>query len=105
MFDKETILKFWNKARPYGNLDPAQYRIDECGALMRFDDYGNRDSDYGWEIDHIVPVSRGGTNELSNLRALQWDNNATRGDGKLIRKIYFNGERNETRPFWNILFE
>lgn len=105
MFDKETIFKVWNKARPYGNLDPAQYRIDECGALMRFGDYGNRDSDYGWEIDHIVPVSKGGTDELSNLRALQWDNNATRGDGKLIRKIYFNGERNAERPCWNIIFE
>ena len=44
MFDKETILKVWNNARPYGHLDPAQYRIDECGALMRFRDRGNRNN-------------------------------------------------------------
>lgn len=105
MFDKETILKVWNTARPYGNLAPAQSRIDECGALMRFDDYGNRDSDYGWEIDHIDPISKGGTDELSNLRALQWDNNASRHNGKLLNKIYFNGKRNVERAFWNILFE
>lgn len=105
MFDKETILKVWNNARPYGHLDPAQYRIDECGALMRFRDRGNRNSNYGWEIDHIVPVSKGGTNELSNLRALQWDNNASRHNGKLHNKIYFNGKRNVERAFWNILFE
>ena len=37
-----------------------------------FDKYGDTSSDYGWEIDHIKPVARGGTDNLNNLQALYW---------------------------------
>ncbi|MCA9308167.1 MAG: HNH endonuclease domain-containing protein [Patescibacteria group bacterium] len=73
----------WEKGiiDPYQN--PAIYRKDQCGAWMKRDCYGNRDSDFGWEIDHIVPQSRGGSNMVSNLRPLQWRNNACKSDGVL----------------------
>ena len=32
------------------------------------------------EIDHIIPVSRGGTDELSNLKTACWDCNRGKGD-------------------------
>jgi 5-methylcytosine-specific restriction endonuclease McrA len=47
---------------------------------MKFDDYGITDSKHGWEVDHIIPVSKGGTDDLSNLQPLQWDNNRKKGD-------------------------
>jgi 5-methylcytosine-specific restriction endonuclease McrA len=46
---------------------------------MRYGEYGQT-SKYGWEIDHIKPVSKGGTDDLSNLQPLQWENNRRKGD-------------------------
>ena len=68
----------WQKGRLIPNYDPAEWRWDVFGNVIRYADYGNRDSKYGWEIDHIVPVADGGTDHISNLRPLQWSVNASR---------------------------
>jgi HNH endonuclease len=34
----------------------------------------------GWEIDHVAPVVLGGTDDPSNLRPLQWQNNRSKAD-------------------------
>ena len=48
---------------------------------MKRNEYGNRDSDHGWEIDHITPLAQGGSNHLSNLRPLNWKSNVARNSG------------------------
>ena len=52
---------------------------DECDNFIVKAQYGKQ-TDTGWEIDHIKPVSKGGTDHLSNLRPLQWEANRKKGD-------------------------
>jgi hypothetical protein len=86
-FPEATIQRVWEKGRVVPNNDPRFWRKDECGAWISISQYGNRGSQYGWEIDHIRPVANGGNDDLSNLRPLQWENNAAKQDGRLVCAI------------------
>lgn len=67
MFNKEIMKRVWGKALPLLNDDPNRVRKDKCGAWIVFDEYGNRNSQFGWEIDHIIPISKGGTDEIETF--------------------------------------
>lgn len=90
-YSDEIIQKVWEKARIVPNNDSNKWRKDECGAWIARDEYGNRNSQYGWEIDHISP---GGSDSVSNLRPLQWQNNVDKRDGRLKCNITASGTRN-----------
>jgi hypothetical protein len=78
-FGLQMIEAVWAKGMPIVGFDPGQYRKDKCGAWMQRNLYGST-SQFGWEIDHIRPVSAGGGDALSNLEPLQWQNNRGKGD-------------------------
>ena len=88
------IQRIWEKATVVPGYDPNLWRKDQCGAWICRDDYGERSSDYGWELDHIILRSHGGSDRLFNLRPLHWQNNASRQDSPLICPVRSFGTRN-----------
>jgi hypothetical protein len=80
-FTEDTIWQVWSKGTVVGANDPLLWRKDEYGAWMLRSHYEKRDSEYGWEIDYIKPAPEGGTDELSNLRPLHWENIVRKTDG------------------------
>ena len=94
-YSDEIIQSVWEKGQAVENYDSSQHRKDQCGAWITRDKHGNRNSKYGWEIDHITPESQGGSDSLYNLRPLQWENNVATSDGKLTCVVRANSNRNE----------
>ncbi|MCQ2294026.1 MAG: HNH endonuclease [Bacteroidales bacterium] len=96
LLSDETIIQVWNKARKIDGYNPDIFRQDACGAWIVFNKYGLRDNDYGWEIDHVFPSALGGDDDINNLRALHWKNNASKGDDypSYIARVTSDGTKN-----------
>lgn len=69
----------WYRTPTAGDEDPRQFRRDALGNLLRYEEFEKR-TEHGWEIDHVRPVSRGGTDALENLQALHWRANRDKAE-------------------------
>jgi hypothetical protein len=67
-FSDDIIQQVWEKGAIAPPNAPNLWRKDFCGAWIYREYYGNRNYQYGWEIDHKILESEGGENEhtLSN---------------------------------------
>lgn len=80
VFSDSTVEAVWNKAKIVPGINQSEWRKDITGAWIQRTKYGDRKSNFGWEIDHIKPVAKYGSDDLANLRPLQWENNASKCD-------------------------
>ncbi len=74
------IYHVWCKGRVEPGYSPDEWRRDVYGNPIKYSDYGKTESRYGWEIDHIIPQAKGGTNAIHNLQPLQWEINRRKSD-------------------------
>lgn len=72
-FSEKMINSVWEKGSVVSDFDPDSIRQDCCGAWIVKNEYG-RQSDFGWGVDYIYPLSLGGADEIDNLRPMQWQN-------------------------------
>ena len=78
--EDQLVIDVFMKATPVKiGAGLAAYH-DICGHPIQLSHHGDTDSDLGWEIDHIVPLSQGGSDDISNLQPLFWRSNREKGD-------------------------
>ena len=78
--DEQLKLRVWAKGKIDQGYNGSFYRRDVFGSWMQYTAHGDTLSHFGWEIAYIKPIEEGGTDDLSNLRPLQWRNSRIRGN-------------------------
>ena len=73
--NKETAMRLWNKS--FGKETKA---IDFAGRTIAKGAYNDRNSEFGWNVDHILPQSKGGKTADHNLICCHISTNDEKAD-------------------------
>ncbi len=85
MASKKDIEAAWEKARSIRGKNPDVWRKDPAGNTIRKPSYGTQ-GEYGWELDHIKPKAKGGSDARKNIQPLHWEENREKSDKYSRRK-------------------
>ncbi|BDV03587.1 MAG: hypothetical protein HPPSJP_3080 [Candidatus Hepatoplasma scabrum] len=69
-------LEIWNSDP---NCCGKKICKDQFNRTIKLDEY-NKKSKYGWNIDHVIPIARNGSDEIDNLQPLHWKSNLEKDD-------------------------
>lgn len=75
IINRENAMYLWTKT-----LGDSHKAKDFSGRLMEKGAYGDRNSKYGWNIDHILPKSQGGSDSEYNLICSHIKTNSEKAD-------------------------
>ena len=64
----------WARTSPVSSANAWDIRKDCLGNLVRYTDFANRHSPFGWELEYM------GSQEPENLQALNWKAVAARSE-------------------------
>ena len=94
--DEEIINAVWNKGRVINGMNPNLFRKDPCGAIIAYNQYGQKFAAFGWEIDHVYHRGKGGEDNICNLGPMHWRNNVSKGDDYPLynREVTSDGTNN-----------
>jgi 5-methylcytosine-specific restriction endonuclease McrA len=79
MVSEKELNAVWEKAAPIKGENPNVYKKDSFGNVIRKQSYGTK-GEYSWEIDHIKPTSKGGSNTLRNKQPLHREENRAKSN-------------------------
>ena len=104
-FDDNLLNRIWEKAQRVEGYDPARFRKDACGAWIIREHYGDKESPFGWEVDHIYPDSKLASKNVpmrliddpNNLRPLNRKNNESKGSDYPSYRAVITSEDNRNK--------
>ena len=64
----------WARTSPVSSANAWEFRRDCLGNMVRYRDFGNRHSPFGWELGYV------GSRDADNLQALNWKAVAARSE-------------------------
>jgi hypothetical protein len=79
-YSEKQLNEVWEKAKAGNQGTKDEWRKDYAGAWINRNKYGDHDSSYGWDVDHIKPTSKNGPDNITNWVPLQWENNLKKSD-------------------------
>jgi hypothetical protein len=71
----------WARTSPVSSANAWDIRKDFLGNMVRYTDFGNRHSPFGWELEYV------GSRDPENLHAMNWKAVAARSQAVLPRLV------------------